>query len=276
VIEKIGPIRNPLTIIAIFAGVAEISGTVVLPFVDKTNQPTFMWFLIAFPSVLVLLFFITLNFNHRVLYAPSDYQNEENFFRLFEKASHLEKARKLRDEIELIQNSALSDKSTSAGSAMDARSARPELYGPRATINRDARRARATYLRVEDLVFAKLQREFPSEIRRGVKLGRPNYPYVFDGVVRHRGTTLIIEVKYVGDAVQIGSTLFRESMIRIRSAFESATNEDAQLNVHVLFVIVSDARIERNQYLGSFTEAISGFAFSAELRSYSLSELESN
>ena len=32
---------------------------------------------------MVLLFFITLNFNNKVLYAPSDYKNEENYIRLF-------------------------------------------------------------------------------------------------------------------------------------------------------------------------------------------------
>ena len=32
-----------------------------------------------FPIILVVLFFSTLIFNHRVLYAPSDYNNEDNF-----------------------------------------------------------------------------------------------------------------------------------------------------------------------------------------------------
>jgi uncharacterized tellurite resistance protein B-like protein len=33
----------------------------------------------AFPTIIVALFFITLNFNPKVLYAPSDFRNEENF-----------------------------------------------------------------------------------------------------------------------------------------------------------------------------------------------------
>jgi len=78
-IEKIGPIRNPLTIIAIFAGIAEVSGTAVLPFIYVQNQSIFVWFLIIFPSLLVVIFFATLNWNHKVLYAPSDYKDEENF-----------------------------------------------------------------------------------------------------------------------------------------------------------------------------------------------------
>lgn len=75
-------IKNPLTIIAIFAGIAEVSGTVVLPFVSASNQALFIYFLIGFPTFLVFCFFITLNFNNRVLYAPSDYKNEDNYIRV--------------------------------------------------------------------------------------------------------------------------------------------------------------------------------------------------
>ena len=37
-VEKIGHIKNPLTVIAIFAAIAEISGTTVLPFIESENQ----------------------------------------------------------------------------------------------------------------------------------------------------------------------------------------------------------------------------------------------
>ncbi|MFA6918203.1 MAG: hypothetical protein WC285_05255 [Candidatus Gracilibacteria bacterium] len=82
-LEKFGTIKNPLTIIAIFAGIAEISGTFVLPFIDIINQNIFIWFLIIFPSSLVAIFFATLNFNHKVLYSPSDYKDEGNFVKTF-------------------------------------------------------------------------------------------------------------------------------------------------------------------------------------------------
>lgn len=78
-VEKIGHVKNPLTVISIFAGVAEISGTLVLPFIESNNQMVYIWFLMLFPFSLIGLFFLTLNRNHKVLYAPSDYQNEENF-----------------------------------------------------------------------------------------------------------------------------------------------------------------------------------------------------
>ena len=103
-VEKIGTIRNPLTIIAIFAAIAEISGTAVLPFITDGNQGTYVWFLMIFPLLLIVLFFVTLNFNHKVLYAPSDFKNEENFFKSLSNASPTEKAEKLRNEVREIEN----------------------------------------------------------------------------------------------------------------------------------------------------------------------------
>jgi len=78
-IEKIKAVNNPLTIIAIFAALAEIAGTVALKLVADNLQTTFIWFVMLFPALLVLFFFLTLNFNPKVLYAPSDFKDEENF-----------------------------------------------------------------------------------------------------------------------------------------------------------------------------------------------------
>jgi len=77
--NKVGIVKNPLSVIAIFAGVAEISGTGVLPFVSPVNQELYIWFLMTFPFTLIVLFFATLNWNHKVLYAPSDYKSDYSF-----------------------------------------------------------------------------------------------------------------------------------------------------------------------------------------------------
>jgi len=78
-LEKIQKVDNPLTIIAIFAGLTEIADTAVLPFVTAANQSIFIWFLMAFPSALVIIFFGTLHFNPKVLYGPGDYRDDRNF-----------------------------------------------------------------------------------------------------------------------------------------------------------------------------------------------------
>ena len=63
---------NPISIIAMFAALCEASATTVLPHLDEENRQIYIWFLIAFPSALVVLFFLTLNVNSRVLYPPVD------------------------------------------------------------------------------------------------------------------------------------------------------------------------------------------------------------
>jgi hypothetical protein len=77
-------ISNPMTVIAIFAFISETSAAVSLPFLDNAEREIYIWFLISFPFYLLLLFFITLNFNYRSLYAPSDFDKDDHFLKAFE------------------------------------------------------------------------------------------------------------------------------------------------------------------------------------------------
>lgn len=78
-LENFKIVKNPLTIIAIFAGITEVMCTVALAAVSDANEIWIVAFLVSFPFALVIMFFLTLNINHKVLYAPSDYANEANF-----------------------------------------------------------------------------------------------------------------------------------------------------------------------------------------------------
>lgn len=73
-------IRNPLTLIAVFAGLAEIAATGTLPVLKSPVQMIFVWYVMLFPALLVVVFFLTLNLNHVVLYAPGDFKDERLFF----------------------------------------------------------------------------------------------------------------------------------------------------------------------------------------------------
>jgi hypothetical protein len=72
-------IKNPLTLIAVFAGLAEVAATGVLPVLEGEVQNIFVWYVMLFPFLLVIAFFVTLNFNNRVLYAPADFRDERHF-----------------------------------------------------------------------------------------------------------------------------------------------------------------------------------------------------
>lgn len=81
-------ISNPMTIIAIFATLSETSAAVSLPFLDNDEREIYIWFLISFPFYLLFLFFATLNFNYRSLYAPSDFKEEKHFIKILDDPEH--------------------------------------------------------------------------------------------------------------------------------------------------------------------------------------------
>jgi len=88
-IEKIKHIRNPLTIVAIFATLAELAGTVSPTTIDERYHIIIVCFLVVFPTLLVILFFLTLWCRPWVLYGPSDFQNEEHFLEMLTDAQRL-------------------------------------------------------------------------------------------------------------------------------------------------------------------------------------------
>lgn len=77
-------ITNPMTIIALFAALSETSAAVSLPFLDNKEKELYVWFLISFPFYLIFLFFVTLNFNYRSLYAPSDFEKGKHFIKVMD------------------------------------------------------------------------------------------------------------------------------------------------------------------------------------------------
>lgn len=107
---NVARVSNPLTLIAVFAGIAEIAATVALPQLELAVQETFVWFVMAFPTLLVLLFFATLNLNAKVLYAPGDYRDDSTFERVIGAAAFAKTG-----EAELLQDTLWqSDPTTSA------------------------------------------------------------------------------------------------------------------------------------------------------------------
>jgi len=78
-VDKISKVSNPLTIIAIFAALAEVFGISVLPFLKPEPQGVYIWFSMIFPAILLILFFITLWPKSDSLYAPSDFRDDKAY-----------------------------------------------------------------------------------------------------------------------------------------------------------------------------------------------------
>lgn len=75
-------ISNPLTIIAIFSSLAEALATVTLINLPLAMQEIFIYFVMVFPSLIVIFFFIILLFNNKALYAPSDFDNQDHYLEI--------------------------------------------------------------------------------------------------------------------------------------------------------------------------------------------------
>jgi hypothetical protein len=82
-----------MTIIAIFAMLTEASATASLPFLDDSDRDIYVWFLISFPLCLIFLFFVTLNFNYKSLYAPSDFEKGEDFIKIIDDTARPKKVK---------------------------------------------------------------------------------------------------------------------------------------------------------------------------------------
>lgn len=72
-------VTNPLSVVAIFSALAETFAIYCLIKLPPEIQVQFVYFVMAFPVFIVSLFFATLNWNHTVLYAPGDFENEEMY-----------------------------------------------------------------------------------------------------------------------------------------------------------------------------------------------------
>lgn len=119
-IEKVRKIENPLTIVAIFAALAEIASTAALSVLDKELQHIFVWFVMAFPIIIVLCFFVTLNFNHRVLYAPRDYRSDKNFLAASERTKLSVKFQNVAAQLNAAREAIVKEEIRQVGAAGDA------------------------------------------------------------------------------------------------------------------------------------------------------------
>jgi len=90
--KKIYP-KNPLGIIALFVFFIEAISTISLKFMLQSNSPFIghlVWFIILYPSVIVMLFFVTLWWKRETFYGPGDFRDDSSFVNLFKKVERLE------------------------------------------------------------------------------------------------------------------------------------------------------------------------------------------
>ncbi|HLA75480.1 MAG TPA: hypothetical protein VJM76_06170 [Gammaproteobacteria bacterium] len=270
-IEKVGTIKNPLTIIAIFAAIAEISGTMVLPFLPQEQQTIFVWFVVAFPFTLVLLFFGTLNFNSRALYAPSDFRDERNFIKALQKATPEQKAQKLREELS-IEPEEINGETLST----EAKFSRKPVSDQELRYGEILRRnAKTNYVLAEELVINKLETELKAEITRDVSTDFDFGNFLFDGFCILPGKVYGIEVKYYQS-----ENFHRGKLNRTLNHIQGFVNlfkgkAYAEQEFSLILALVTDAPLDKHEALKEHAmEIINKYDFPIDLRIYNLADLE--
>ncbi|ENI4128143.1 hypothetical protein ABXY91_001534 [Vibrio fluvialis] len=296
-----GTVKNPLTVIAIFAGTAEISGTAILPLLDAGAQSTYIWFLMLFPFTLIALFFITLNWNHKVLYAPSDFKDEDHFVNILQKAS-------LKDQIEVFDGEvnegaenieSVTDDSSLTEEAnqktnLSGQSHLPEDEHPLVTAiqlaeeesgisTRETRELQRKLMAAvhrtskrdsemaEKLVLEKLENELGVKIETDMKFEFGNRRYVFDGVARSGNQLTAVEVRFLRDMkMSMDSSMFMRTLDRAAELYDSLSDSQRK-EFSFIFAIVTDKLDERR--LDFIKKRVSSMNFPAVVKVYDFDKL---
>lgn len=266
--NEIATIKNPLTVISIFAGLAEVSGTVVLPFVAESNQLVYIWFLILFPVLLVGLFFTTLNFNPRVLYAPSDFEDEKHYMDLFRPSSTAERLEKL--EVEVQQSEVVEPPALESVSPTERV---PEVIASKdrlLTLMKQDTTSR--YMLVESLIIDRLATEFGKTPKRDIALKNSFGSQLFDAVFEDKNQLILVETKFFSE--QTYSRRMRDTFHRIQSSLASLPDE-VKKNARFLLAIAYE-KIPKDR-VHKFEDELRAILLNSpiktEIRMYDLAEL---
>ncbi len=225
--------------------------------------------------MLVTAFFLTLNFNHKKLYAPSDYKDEKHFMNFMEVATRDEAESKLKEELKEEAQPETSEAanadyvgpspSTGNGPDLDQEPLPPyvdrnkasdtstdeasRVHSPAFDVSGYAKNLETESLQelesIEKSCLLKLKIQTQIPFKRHVKLEAPNFkaPLLFDAIGVKSNTIHVAEIK-----------LFKSrtvSMKRLFSTFER-TSEAAELIqssgegkvvLHLVIVVEADISI---------------------------------
>lgn len=264
-VEKIGTIRNPLTMMAFFGSVAEGIGPAVLPHLQARNQDIYVWFLMTFPILLVILFFITLNFNHKVLYAPSDFKNEAYFLKIFQPASSADTIEKLQEEVREIEDKPISELEQAVTLRVD----NEKQALPRQTKSDTL----SHYLLVEELVLSKISAELGKPVKKDLRIDNSNAKFIFDGISINGDKVTAIEVQYFLDSKFIATKL-KNKFLRLLYAADGLP-VSIRSNFSLIIAVVTDKPISNHDQI---KKQLFGFvkdtSFPVDIRFFSLDKLQ--
>jgi hypothetical protein len=85
-------IRNPLTIVALFVGLSEVAFSISLWALPEDLRQIIAWFLVIFPSVCALFFFLILLVRPLSFYGPSDFKTDQAFLEIHKATTRVQQS----------------------------------------------------------------------------------------------------------------------------------------------------------------------------------------
>jgi hypothetical protein len=277
--ENVRRIRNPLTIIGIFCALAEVGGTVVLPFVIKENQVYYMWFLMIFPVLLVVFFFLTLNFNSKVLYAPSDFQDESNFLKYLQPTPAGSAIKKASAEFEQSkipitgQDNLLFEApaATARPGAKTASRKIAEAMTPSAgKVVPEISKER--YFFVEELLINKLKTELKVDLSREYQLNIGGQSYQFDAMGYTSDGPTIVDVKVLLSNLLRKRDLI-DTLMKMQSAFEALSRRGVAVRGIIAFALSLENE-KSNVLKERIQNILANYRFRPEIMYFDIGTLE--
>ena len=230
-------VRNPLTMISIFSGVTVAAANAVLPFLVTANQTAYVWFLICYPSALVILFFLTLNFNARALYSPSDYREDKSFLQIMSP----------RNEINVVA---------------------PSIKGRIAATSKKS--TMAIVANVENKALSKYETDNSIKIIRDLKLTLRNRVVFIDGATIGDSEYRVFEVKKLSAKV---FSVLQDSLQQLRLVHDELDEKSRGIFKVTIIGVVQDVNQFQESDRFMFRMLSLAFVFPVEILFYSEKEI---
>jgi Holliday junction resolvase-like predicted endonuclease len=279
-VEKVGHIKNPLTVIAIFAALAEVSGTAVLPMLQKETQQVYVWFLMIFPIFLVASFFFVLYKRHHVMYAPTDFKDDKTFKDLFENSNGSAKIEKIKNETEELVNDsekgALSaDKVIHSIGPGEADATGQPAISASETLRRTFQ---GNSLLAEELVVAKLSKDQGLKFDRNLSVKGLSPKLEFDAVATSEDRAVVVEIRFTR-AGMMNEEMRRNSLDQI-VRFANTLPQERRSHLEYIFALVTDSeddeKVTRMQRtVQRMQETAKAYSFKTTVHFFRMKDLES-
>lgn len=265
-------IKNPLTIIAIFAGIVEVGSNSVLPFLTDENQATYIWFLMLFPLVLVLIFFFILYNKHEVLYAPSDFNDESNFRDILNtsrKSTVSEVNDKMNDELRTLkeeykklekQSKKKKDKKNKDSEKEVLTSVATKEIPKQVEAFREMfREKRTKFLSIIEKELLKIFKDkYFDRLETNVTIENQESKLIIDGIVLEEDKMNIVEVKILSTHMAIRHII--RKFIQTKYDILKTISKDTDLTISFIVITPDDRFIDRYTRIENLiNEEFSGF-----------------